>query len=43
MLDRPLPQVRARARASTEMFSSKAFEAGWTRATDPLFAKFKSS
>jgi len=35
--------VRARARASTDMFSNKAFEAGWIRATDPLFAKFQSS
>lgn len=35
-------QVRARARASTDMFSNKGFEAGWVRATDPLFSQFQS-
>lgn len=35
--------VRVKARASTNMFSSKAFESGWIRATDPLFVKFQST
>ena len=36
-------KVRSRARASTQLFSNAAFEAGWIRATDPLFAQFKAS
>jgi len=36
-------QVRNRARASTQLFSNAAFEAGWIRATDPLFSKFQAS
>ena len=35
-------QVRSRARASTQLFSNAAFESGWIRATDPLFAKFQA-
>merc|ERR1719228_2542529 len=35
--------VRERARASTQLFSNAAFEAGWIRATDPLFSKFQAS
>jgi len=31
--------VRVRARASTQLFSTSAFESGWIRATDPLFAQ----
>jgi len=31
--------VRVRARASTQLFSTSAFESGWIRASDPLFAQ----
>jgi len=33
--------VRSRAAASSDMFSTKQFESGWVRATDPLFSKFQ--
>jgi len=39
MSEEALESVRERARSSVDLFSSQRFDIGWTRATDPLFAK----